>query len=159
VKTLDVNDVSISADLLEECWLLAVDKPLVLCLCLVEKATADIRIEVASHLVGIEGGLKSWSLQELLAELRRFAMAVRDAVDELLEGLHQKAINGQNNKSRELVLQALVGEVEESPVESISHDGHGFRPVCRIRLISACQSLDLYLGEMRKVSMQESYSL
>ena len=62
-------------------------------------------------------------------------MAVRDAVDELLEGLHQKAINGQNNKSRELVLQALVGEVEEPSVEPVSYDRYGLRPIGRIRPI------------------------
>jgi hypothetical protein len=36
--------------------------------------------------------------------------------------------------------------VEESPVESISHDGHGFRPVCRIRLIQCLPITRFVLG-------------
>jgi hypothetical protein len=68
VETLNI------ANILESRRPVAMDKPLVLCLCLVEQATADIRIEVASHLVSIESGLKLWSFQELLAERSRFSV-------------------------------------------------------------------------------------
>ena len=44
METFDVNDVSVSAYLLQQCSLLAADEPLVLGLCLVEQATADIQV-------------------------------------------------------------------------------------------------------------------
>ena len=40
--------------------------------------------------------------------------SVRDAVDELLEGLREKTINCEDHESQVVVLQALIGKVEET---------------------------------------------